>query len=107
MLRNSLIPTLLVMAAENKSFSDHYGIFEIARAIRGRRPDGACDEHKNLGLVLYSRVLGEKELFFEMKKRLCALASVIKDRPLEFVRTEQTAHSWQHPPQHRDNPSGG
>lgn len=32
-----------------------------------------------------------------MKKRLCTLASVIKDRPLEFVRTEQPAHSWQHP----------
>ena len=96
-LRNSLIPTLLVMTAENKSFSDHYGIFEIARTIQGRRPDGTCDEHKNLGLVLYSRVQSEKELFFEMKKRLCALASVIKDRPLEYIRTEQTAHSWQHP----------
>ncbi len=96
-LRNSLIPTLLVMAAENKSFSDHYGIFEIARVIEGRRTDGTCDEHKKLGLVLYSRVVGEKELFFEMKKRLCTLASVIKDRPLEFVRTEQPAHSWQHP----------
>ena len=36
-------------------FSDHYGIFEIARVIEGRRTDRTCDEHKKLGLALYGR----------------------------------------------------
>lgn len=96
-LRNSLIPTLLTMIQENRSFSDHFGIFEIARVVEGRRSDGSCDEHKKLGIVLYSRGREEKDLFYEMKDMLTVLAAVQKNRALTFLRTETPDHAWQHP----------
>lgn len=96
-LRRSLIPTLLTMVNENRAFSDHYGLFEIARVVEGRGEDGSCNERKKLGIVLYSREKDEKSLFFELKDILTALAAIQKNRELNFVRTETPAHGWQHP----------
>ncbi|MBQ8014564.1 MAG: phenylalanine--tRNA ligase subunit beta, partial [Clostridia bacterium] len=59
-LRNSMLPTLLVMAQENKDFADKYGIFEIGRVVDGTDANGLCNERKHLGAVIYDKSGNEK-----------------------------------------------
>ena len=94
-LRNSMIPTLLVFAAENKGFAPEYGIFEIGRVIKGTK-DGKCDERKTLGIVLRSQKKSEKELFFALRDMLSTLALNIKHIGFAYENIA-SEHNWQHP----------
>ncbi len=94
-LRNSMIPTLLVFAAENKGFAPEYGIFEIGRVIKGTK-DGKCDERKTLGIVLRSQKKSEKELFFALRDMLSTLALNIKHIGFGYENIA-SEHNWQHP----------
>jgi len=94
-LRNSMIPTLLVFAAENKGFAPEYGIFEIGRVIKGTK-DGKCDERKTLGIVLRSQKKSEKELFFALRDMLSTLALNIKHIGFAYENVV-SEHNWQHP----------
>ena len=64
-LRNSMLPTLLVMASENKDFGDKYGIFEIGRVVDGIKADGTSNERKHLGVVLYDKSGNEKAVYLK------------------------------------------
>ena len=94
-LRNSMIPTLLVFAAENKGYAPEYGLFEIGRVIKGTK-DGKCDERKTLGIVLRSQKKSEKELFFALRDMLSALALNIKHIGFGYENIA-AEHNWQHP----------
>ena len=96
-LRQSMIPTLLCMLADNKSFAEEFGIFEIGRAVSGLSKDGKCDERKNLGVALFSRVRGEKELYLRLKDIVSALGSAVKNISFTYKTTKNTFFSWQHP----------
>lgn len=95
-LRNSMVPTLICMANENKSFSDYYGIFEIGRIVDGTDSDGACNEKKHLGIVLYDKSGDEKSLYFKGIEIVNTLVSQIKQSKPAFKKIEP-AHNWQHP----------
>ena len=95
-LRNSMMPTLLVFAAQNKGYAPEFGIFEIGRVVRGRKADGTCDERKCLGVVLSSHLKSEKELFFELREMLCALAADVKHAAFTYENVS-VDHNWQHP----------
>jgi phenylalanyl-tRNA synthetase, beta subunit, non-spirochete bacterial len=95
-LRNCMVPTLLTVVSENKSFGAEYGVFEIARVIDGTREDGACNERKKLGIVLYSRKCGEKELFFRLRDIVSLFVANLRHKAVTFEHTEAN-HNWQHP----------
>ncbi len=95
-LRNSMGPTLLGCVQENKAFSTEFGVFEIGRVCEGLDESGLCKEAKKLGIALYSRVKGERELFFELLDMLKALGASIKRAQLTFAHGEP-AYNWQHP----------
>ncbi len=96
-LRNSMIPTLLCMTAENKSYANEFGIFEIGKIINGLDSDGMCDERKILGMVKYSKVMDEKTLFYDVKNIITELILNLKGKEPVFTRVSETAHKWQHP----------
>ena len=87
-LRVTMIPTLLSMVKENKSYRDEFGIFEIGHTVEGLRPDGLCNEQKKLGVALYSKVASEEELFLRARDAAAELVSDILHVSAEFVSAE-------------------
>ena len=95
-LRNCMVPTLLTVVNENKSFGTEYGVFEIARVIDGVKEDGTCNERKKLGVVMLSRDCSEKTLFFRLRDMLSLLIANLRHKTLHFNHVE-AFHNWQHP----------
>lgn len=95
-LRNCMVPTLLTVVNENKSFGTEYGVFEIARVIDGLREDGTCNERKKLGVVLFSRECTEKELFFRLRDMISLMVANLRHKDVQFTHTA-AFHNWQHP----------
>lgn len=95
-LRNSMLPTLLVMASENKTYSDTYGLFEIGRVVAGTKEDGTCNERKHLGVVLYNKNGDEKALYFKALEVINTIVTEIKQVKPEYTKITPV-HNWQHP----------
>lgn len=95
-LRNSMLPTLLVMASENKDFADDFGLFEIGRVVDGLKADGTANERKHFGAVLYSKTLNEKALYFKALEIIDCIVSEIKQMKPEYKKAA-SCKSWQHP----------
>ncbi len=95
-LRNSMLPTLLVMASENKDFADKYGIFEIGRVVAGTKENGTCNERKHLGVVLYDKSGNEKALYFKAVELVNTIVDVIKKKKAAYNKIAPV-QNWQHP----------
>lgn len=95
-IRNSMLPTLLLAASENKDFGESYGIFEIGRVVDGLKEDGYANERRRLGIVLYDKTVNEKELFFKAITIINNIFSQIKHKAPELKKVAP-AHAWQHP----------
>ncbi|MBO5858633.1 MAG: hypothetical protein J6R20_02530, partial [Clostridia bacterium] len=95
-LRNSMLPTLLVMASENKDFGEKYGIFEIGRVVDGTKEDGTCNERKHLGVVLYDKSGDEKSLYFKAVEMINTIVDVIKKKKVKYTKIAPE-QNWQHP----------
>lgn len=95
-LRNSMLPTLLVMASENKDFSDSYGLFEIGRVIDGTKSDGTANERKRLGFVLYNKNGDEKALYFKALEMINCMVNEIKQVNPVYTKAA-SVKPWQHP----------
>ena len=81
-LRNCMVPTLLTVVNENKSFGTEYGV--------------TCNERKKLGVVMLSRDCSEKTLFFRLRDMLSLLIANLRHKTLHFNHVE-AFHNWQHP----------
>lgn len=95
-LRNSMLPTLLTAASENKDFSDSYGIFEIGRVVDGVDENEICKEKKRLGVVLYDKSGDEKSLYFKALEMINCLVGEIKQTKAVYNKIAPE-HNWQHP----------
>lgn len=95
-LRNCMVPTLLTVVNENKSFGTEYGVFEIARVVDGLKSDGTCNERKKLGIVLFSRDVSEKTLFFRLRDMISLMAANLRHKTVKFEHVN-AFHNWQHP----------
>lgn len=97
-IRNSILPSLLVCVDNNKTCGDELGIFEIGKVVEGRLSNGDCNEKRKLGIVLYSRVLNDKELFYQLKSLISQLISICKHLEVNYTQTEtKYTHNWLHP----------
>ena len=95
-LRRSMAPTMISYLSENKTYSNEFGLFEIARVVEGLREDGTANERKHLGIALYSRIRSEKDVYLGLRDMMASIARELKHRPFEF-RIAEAAHNWQHP----------
>ncbi|MBQ1197868.1 MAG: hypothetical protein IIX47_04615, partial [Spirochaetaceae bacterium] len=96
-IRNSMLPTLLCFAYENKSWSDNYSIFEIGRIVKGTKEDGTCNERSSLGVTLYNKHKNEKELYLETVNILRYILNAVKHTNNISFEKIAPEHSWQHP----------
>ncbi len=95
-IRRSMGPTLLSVLQENRAFSADFGVFEIGRVAEGLNGDGLADEHKKLGIALFSRTEGEKELYMRLIGMVKALLRSVKRVEPELANCEPR-FKWQHP----------
>lgn len=96
-IRNSMIPTLLTMVYENKSYAPAFGIFECGRVVDGYLENGYCDERRRLGIVLFDKTAKEKDLYFKMLNMLKFIFSDIKHFDADFAKAAQVSHTYCHP----------
>ena len=95
-LRNSMLPTLLVMAQENKDFADKYGIFEIGRVVDGVDANGLANERKRLGAVIYDKSGNEKAIYLKAVEIINSFIGEIKQKKVSYNKIAPE-HAWQHP----------
>ncbi len=95
-LRNSMLPTLLVAASENKDFADKFGIFEIGRVVDGTKENGECNERKHLGVVLYDKSGNEKALYLKAVEMINCIIGETKQKKAGYKKIAPVS-SWQHP----------
>ncbi|MBQ6065771.1 MAG: phenylalanine--tRNA ligase subunit beta [Clostridia bacterium] len=95
-LRRSMIPNQLCQVRANNQYDTDFGIFEIGRVVDGLNDKGLCDEHKKLGLTLFSKTKTVETLYYGLRDMLALLAEDIKQQDLTFAPSEAT-HVWQHP----------
>jgi phenylalanyl-tRNA synthetase beta chain len=64
----------------------------------GLKPDGLCNERKRLGIVVASKKLSEKEIYFKCKEVVEQLIAAIKNcAPTFAVKEELAKYNYIHP----------
>ena len=96
-LRRSMVPTLLTVAAKNKTFADRYGIFEIGRTVEGLREDRMANERRKLGILLWDRTGEEEALYLHLRDILSDLLQLLRHRTASYAVGQGIAYGWQHP----------
>ena len=71
-------------------------MFEIARTVLGVREDETADEHRMLGIAMYSKEESEKKLYIKAVQLLNTIVSQLKHKKVAYEKTE-VRHEWQHP----------
>ncbi len=87
-IRSTIIPSLLGFVYKNVDSSPEMGMFEIGRVAEGLKADGLCDERKRLGIVVASKKLTEKELYFKAKEIVEQLLMAVKNVAPSFSETD-------------------
>lgn len=95
-IRRSMGPTLLSVLQENRAFSAEFGVFEIGRVAEGLREDGMANERRKLGIALFSRTSGEKELYMRLIEMMKTLGRSIKRVEFQLANCAPE-FGWQHP----------
>lgn len=95
-LRNSMLPTLLTFAYENRQFSPSFTIFEAGRVADGVSEDDTARERRRLGVVLFDKTVDEQTLYFKAVEMIKYVASQLRHTKTAFKRIAP-AHNWQHP----------
>ena len=95
-IRNSMLPTLLTFAYENRKYGEEFGIFEVGRTVCGTDKDGLCNERRKLGVVMFGKTKSEKELFLDAAALVRYIVLSLKHSEAEF-KNIQPEHNWQHP----------
>jgi phenylalanyl-tRNA synthetase beta chain len=97
-IRSTMIPSLLGFVLRNADTAPEMGMFEIGRVADGLRTDGLCDERKRLGIVIASKKLNEKEVYFKAKEVVEQLVLTIKNTPPVFsVKEDLQKYNYVHP----------
>ncbi|MBH1940182.1 phenylalanine--tRNA ligase subunit beta [Mobilitalea sibirica] len=97
-IRSTIIPSLLGFVYKNVDTTPEMGMFEIGRVSDGLKEDGLCNERKRLGIVVASKKLSEKEVYFKVKEIVEQLLLAIKNvRPVFAIKEELSKYNYVHP----------
>ncbi|MFT4146574.1 MAG: phenylalanine--tRNA ligase subunit beta [Mobilitalea sp.] len=97
-IRSTIIPSLLGFVLKNADTTPEMGMFEIGRVADGLKEDGLCDERKRLGIVIASKKLSEKELYFKCKEIVDQLLLAVKNiAPNYKLKEELAKNNYVHP----------
>lgn len=95
-IRNSILPTLLTFAYENRKYGEKFGMFEVGRTVCGTDSSGLCNERRKLGIVMFDKTKTEKELFHNAAALIRYIVLALKHSEAKFNNIAPE-HNWQHP----------
>ncbi len=95
-VRSSLFQSFLPVVYSNRNYKPSFGIFEIGRTVLGEKEDGTADEHRMLGIAMYSKEATEKNLYISAVQLINTIVSQLKHKKVEYTKIE-VEHTWQHP----------
>ena len=97
-IRSTIIPSLLGFVNKNVDSNPEMGMYEIGRVADGLAKDGLCNEKKRLGIVMASKILSEKEVFFRLKEAVEQVILDIKNITPIFVENNAiNKYNYVHP----------
>jgi phenylalanyl-tRNA synthetase beta chain len=97
-IRATMIPSLLGFAAKNADSYPEMGMYEIGRVADGLKADGLCNERKRLGIVIASKKMSDKEIYFKCKEIIEQLLMAIKNiRPSFALKEDLAKYNYVHP----------
>lgn len=97
-IRSTMIPSLLGFVAKNADSEPEMGMFEIGRVVNGLREDGLCNERKRLAIVIASKKLTEKEIYFRCKEIIEQTIHAVKNlAPTFAIKEELARYNYVHP----------
>lgn len=97
-IRSTVIPSLLGFVSKNVDNYPEMGMYEIGRVANGLRADGLCDERKRLGIVIASKKLSDKEIYFKCKEIIeQAILAVKNIQPTFAMKEELAKNNYVHP----------
>lgn len=97
-IRSTIIPSLLCFIPKNVDNNPEMGMYEIGRVSDGLKEDGMCNEKKRLGIVVASKELSEKEIFFKLKEAIEHVLIDIKNIAPVFVENDTiNKYNYVHP----------
>lgn len=97
-IRSTMVPSLLGFIYKNADTYPEMGIFEIGRVADGLKEDGLANERKRLGLVMASKTMNEKEVYFKIKEIIEQLLLTAKNTVPSFAANDTFGKSnYVHP----------
>lgn len=97
-IRSTIIPSLLGFVYKNADSYPEMGMYEIGRVVDGLREDGLCNERKRLGIVIASKKLSEKEVFFRLKEAVEQVLMDVKNIVPAFIDNDRiNKYNYVHP----------
>lgn len=97
-IRSTIIPSLLGFIPKNVDTNPEMGMYEIGRVADGLKEDGLCNEKKHLGIVVASKQLSEKEVFFKLKEAIeQVLIDVMNIAPVFVENEDINKYNFVHP----------
>ena len=97
-IRSTIIPSLLGFVYRNVDSCPEMGMYEIGRVADGLTKDGLCNEKKRLGIVIASKTLSEKAVFFKLKDAIEQVILNIKNLAPAFVENNSiNKYDYVHP----------
>lgn len=95
-LRESMVPGMLGFAEKNEKVYEDFSIFEIGSVFTAANPKEKCEQHKNVCILLGSKVKSEDELFYDLKGIMTYFAKTLKNITPDFAACT-SAFNWVHP----------
>ena len=97
-IRSTIIPSLLGFIPKNVEINPEIGMFEIGRVADGLKEDGLCNERKRLGIIIASKKMSEKDVFFKLKEVIEQVSLSIKNiRPVFVEKKALSKYNYVHP----------
>ncbi|MHB8066022.1 MAG: phenylalanine--tRNA ligase subunit beta [Ruminiclostridium sp.] len=95
-LRDSMVPGMLSFAEKNEKTYDDFSLFEIGSVFKAPSPKDKCEQHKNICVLVGSKVKSEDELFYDLKGMITFIARTLRNTELNFTACT-SEHNWVHP----------
>ncbi len=97
-IREEMVPSLICVAAKNKTYAQEFSVFEIGSVVTGLDKDNLAIEEKHLGVVLVGQKGSEEKLVMRAKSICESIAKMLRGISFYYTNDESgDVKEWEHP----------